>query len=672
MTGLDLLPMEVGRQIDLLCDAFEQPDAPRPIEEYLRQVATPLVAVLREELIRVELECRFRRGDTPRAEEYQTRFPECAGLLTEWLRQAEEAALSLSSLLPPEAGETVSLHAVSTGGAGDQVAECQTLGPAPRILGEYELLDRLGTGGMGEVYRARHRRLKKLVALKLIRQENHGSADALARFRREMEAVGQLDHPHVVEAHDAGEQDGVVYLVLKLIDGVDLYRLVQERGPLPAAEACELIRQAALGLQYLHERGLVHRDIKPSNLMRAPAGTVKVLDLGLSRLHSATAAGELTATNTVMGTLDFIAPEQIDNAAGVDGRADLYSMGATLFYLLTGQAPFAHRQKRLAKIKAHGEETPPDVRSLRPELPEGVAALVARLLAKRPEERLASAQELADALAALPTTTTGEPSPVAAAPVAKQETLWNSFEPSRMETRLARNRTKALIVAACLLLAVPVLLGMLARMNRNSRRLPYPAVPNTLKVLRLDVDHFAKDGNHDDPRGLLGQRSFTTHCDDGVTVSAELSAPAYCYLIAFRPDGTEELCFPENEDEPPPLTDRARYPSVTSGVLYGLNEGAGLHAFVLVASSKPLPAYAEWQRQRRASPWQKSEAQVGVVWRLLDGVTLRAHTAADPEARGKGQEVRALGGLPEVITWLRQAPGVEVVAAVAFAVVERK
>src|SRR5262249_14395689 len=147
-------------------------------------------------------------------------------------------------------------------------------------------------------------------ALKVMRQTQLASPDALARFYRETEAVGQLDHPHLVEAHDAGEQGGIVYLVLKLIDGVDLHRLVKEKGPLPVAEACELVRQAALGLQYLHERGLVHRDLKPSNLMRTTAGTVKVLDLGLARLRSEANTDHLTAPNMLMGTPDYLAPEQ--------------------------------------------------------------------------------------------------------------------------------------------------------------------------------------------------------------------------------------------------------------------------------------------------------------------------------------------------------------------------
>src|SRR5215469_18595339 len=131
-----------------------------------------------------------------------------------------------------------------------------------RIVGEYEVLSPLGSGGMGEVFKARHRRLNKLVALKLLPANSQHLREAAARFQREMKAVGDLDHPNVVEAHDAGDQSGVVYLAMKLIDGIDLQRLVKQRGPLPISQACELVRQAALGLHYLHQRGLVHRDVK--------------------------------------------------------------------------------------------------------------------------------------------------------------------------------------------------------------------------------------------------------------------------------------------------------------------------------------------------------------------------------------------------------------------------
>jgi serine/threonine protein kinase len=656
-----MLSFETARQIDLVCDEFERAwrqGTPRPIEEFLHPADATWVAALRQELLQVELECRCQRGEQPRTDEYINRFPECADALPALLAEAATAASQLATTAPAPLPCPSTVDHAPAATTTTPAAETPAR-PLPPLLGEYEVLDRLGGGGMGEVYRARHRRLGKLVALKVMRESRLGSAEALARFRREAEAVGQLDHPHLVEAHDAGEQDGVVYLVLKLIDGVDLHRLVKEKGPLPVAEACDLVRQAALGLQYLHERGLVHRDLKPSNLMRTPSGTVKVLDLGLARLRSAATADELTAPHVLMGTPDYLAPEQADNAAAADIRADLYSLGATLFYLLIGKPPFAHHREMLAKLKAHGAETPADLRSLRPEIPDGVAGLVARLLAKRPEQRFATPQELADALTPFTTAAAVRPRP--------------------------RHR-QLLLVAAGLLLVPLAAWATLALLHRGPRRdtrpgtstaelvVPPPSDPvavQPLKVLRLDVDHYARSGDFAQPRGLLGRKSFATRCDDQVSVTGELSAKAYCYLIAYRPDGTEELCFPEKEDEAPPLTERPRYPLTTTRFRYELNEGPGLCAFALVARSKPLPPYAEWRRQRGESPWTRSDALAGVVWRL-DDTTLKAHTPEDPEARGKGQEVKGVGTLPQLVEWLRQETAAEAVSAVAFAVRPRE
>jgi serine/threonine protein kinase len=647
------LPFAALRQVDLLCDDFErvwQDGTPRSIQDYLSSADPELLPSLREELLKLELHLRSLRGEHPRAEDYLELFPECAGLVPAWLQQALAAANAPGTVSNLVAQPSTVEHAPAA--ETPQSAAEAPAAPLPPILGEYEVLGPLGAGGMGEVYRARHRRLGKLVALKVLRRTRPASDQALARFRREMEAVGQLDHPHLVEAHDAGEQDGVVYLVLKLIEGIDLRRLVEERGPLPVAEACELVRQAALGLQYLHERGLVHRDVKPANLMRTPAGTVKVLDLGLARWRSAAKADELTVAHMVLGTPDYLAPEQIANAAGTDIRADLYGLGATLFYLLTGKAPFAHHDRARAKLKAHEAEAPPDVRSLRPEVPAGVATLVGRLLAKQPEHRFATPREVADALA--PFTTTG-------AAGSRPRLRWH----------------KVLAVAAGVLLLPLAVWATLSLLNRGPRPDRRPADPGDppvaaqpLNVLRLDVEHFATVGDLAQPRGLLGRKSFAARCDDQLTVNGELSAPAYCYLIAYRPDGTEEVCFPEKEDEAPPLTERPRYPSESVGKEIGLNEGPGLCAFVLVARSKPLPPYAEWRPRQGESPWTRSDAMPGVVWRL-DGTDLRAHTPDDPEARGKGQEPRGVGELLRLVEWLRQGTEAEAVSAVAFAVQRR-
>jgi len=276
-------------------------------------------------------------------------------------------------------------------------------------LGPYVVLERLGEGGMGEVFKARHPTMDRLVALKRIRKERLTSPDAVRRFYQEVRAAARLAHPNVVYALDTFQAGDTHILVMEYVEGIDLARLVQQSGPLPVAQACEYIRQAALGLQHAHERGLVHRDIKPHNLLVASATAgdtqyadpvIKILDMGLARLIDAgedTAA--LTQEGAVMGTPDYIAPEQARQAQTVDIRADLYSLGCTLYFLLSGQPPFA-RGTLAEKLLSHVMDTPEPIQRMRPEVPAHVAAVVQRLLAKRPEDRFQTPRELAEALAA--------------------------------------------------------------------------------------------------------------------------------------------------------------------------------------------------------------------------------------------------------------------------------
>jgi|GEM_PF-2084865 len=327
--------------------------------------------------------------------------------LQERLQQHPESDQFLSE---SSCGRAVELAVALAQQARESAAPSGT-GPEPLPLGmygQYELLSLLGQGGMGAVYQARHRKLGKVVALKVLPGERLQDRHAVARFEREMRAVGQLDHPNIVAAHDAGEINGTHYLVMELVDGVDLATLVRQTGPLPVAEACELIRQAAQGLQHASEHGQVHRDIKPSNLMltrprRGADPTVKILDLGLALLDESTVdpTDELTSTGQVMGTIDYMAPEQSYDTHKVDIRADLYSLGATLFKLLTGRAPFGSQQPTTVVIKLMMlvNEPAPDVRELRPDCPAELAAIIRQLLEKNPGLRITPPQALAEALA---------------------------------------------------------------------------------------------------------------------------------------------------------------------------------------------------------------------------------------------------------------------------------
>jgi serine/threonine protein kinase len=280
------------------------------------------------------------------------------------------------------------------------------------FLGPYRILEQLGQGGMGRVYKAEHRTLGRTVALKVLAPSVLKSARAQALFLREVQAVARLVHPNLVTAFDADQAGGRHYLVLEYVNGPNLDQLVRAEGPLPVGQACEYIRQAALGLQHAHERGLIHRDIKPSNIMLQRTGTAggeayglaKLGDFGLVRLTKRGPAPQHTpgtidtTTNTIMGTPDYLSPEQARDVHKSDIRSDLYSLGCTLYYLLTARVPFPGGST-LEKLIRHSTEEAEPVERLRPGVPPGVAAVVRRLMAKDPAARYQTPAELAAALA---------------------------------------------------------------------------------------------------------------------------------------------------------------------------------------------------------------------------------------------------------------------------------
>ena len=339
-------------------------------------------------------------------------------------------------------------------------------------IGPYALLERLGEGGMGQVFKARQKMLNRVVALKVIRKECLDNPRVTMRFQREIRAAGQLSHPHIVRAYDADQVNGTYYIAMEYIEGVDLAKLLRDSGPLPVNQACEYIRQVALGLQHAFERGLVHRDIKPANLlvtravssdrrrssgviprplnlperrsgsvlplaakpsnsvhsrsmpvMHYPWGVVKILDMGLARCtdpFGASVATHLTQIGSVMGTPEFIAPEQARDSHNSDIRADLYSLGCTLYFLLTGQPPFPNGSLT-EKLLQHQLDEPPAVDKVRRErllawlgasasrdtlaamahVPAPVEEVIRKLLAKRPEDRYQTPIELANELHAI-------------------------------------------------------------------------------------------------------------------------------------------------------------------------------------------------------------------------------------------------------------------------------
>jgi tRNA A-37 threonylcarbamoyl transferase component Bud32 len=262
----------------------------------------------------------------------------------------------------------------------------------------YRILKLLGCGGMGAVYQAEHGVMRRRVALKVIKPEYTANAASVERFRREIQAAARLNHPNIVAAYDAEQAGETHFLVMEYVEGVSLDQVVMLQGPLPVAEACDAVRQAALGLQHAHEHGMVHRDVKPHNLIRTPDGVVKVLDFGLAAVAEDRGERPLTGTNMVLGTPDYIAPEQAEDTRAADARSDVYSLGCTLYHLLTGRPPF-RRPSTLLTILAHREEASEPVCASRPDVPPALAAELARMMAKAPSDRFQTAAEVANALA---------------------------------------------------------------------------------------------------------------------------------------------------------------------------------------------------------------------------------------------------------------------------------
>lgn len=272
-----------------------------------------------------------------------------------------------------------------------------TVAPAPGdVIGDYEILERIG-GNMGLVYKARHRLLDKVVVLKMVPAELIADSARLTRFQREMRVMGQLEHPNLVTAADARSVGEWHLVVMELIDGVDLQQVVRAQGPLSVAAACEVARQAALGLQYAHEHGLIHRDIKPSNLMLTRAGIIKVIDMGLALIRDDSTA-QLTQTGFLLGTMSYCAPEQFRDAAHVDIRADIYSLGCTLYHLLTGKSPYWQRKTFPEIVEAHLHEPFPRLAEALPEVSAKLGAVLARMTAKDRDERFSTPREVVEAL----------------------------------------------------------------------------------------------------------------------------------------------------------------------------------------------------------------------------------------------------------------------------------
>jgi serine/threonine-protein kinase len=393
----------------------------------------------------------------------------------------------------------------------------------------YKILREIGSGGMGVVYKAEHRIMDRVVALKVLAPHLTSKPGAAERFLKEVKVAARLNHQNIVMFFDAEEVGGLLFLVMEYVEGIDLDRLVAKKGPLPIPMACQFTKHAALGLQHAADKGMVHRDIKPQNLMASRKGHVKIMDFGLARIArndpeedsppagtrlpfgaGKPVADPLTNPNLLMGTPDFLSPEQARNSHAVDARSDIYSLGCTLFFLLTGRPPFAHAESLIDKLLAHTEEAPPAIRDIRSDVPEGLAAVLAKMLAKNPDDRYESAADVAEALRPfireaepepevieavliappVATVATVEQPPPDTAPVAEGRTVLEPDRPRKAKKAKKKQRVwwkqpwvKIAACAAVLLLIGGIIFaairGKKPAENSPAGDTPTPAIPQT-------------------------------------------------------------------------------------------------------------------------------------------------------------------------------------------------
>jgi hypothetical protein len=555
------------------------------------------------------------------------------------------------------------------------------------VIPNHDILGLLGEGGMGAVYRARDRRLGRIVALKVIKDGLAGSAQ-VARFQVEAEAVARLNHPHVVQIYEVGRWQPphggeLPYLSLEYVEGETLERRLGQRAVEPT-EAARLLRSLARAVQAAHQKGIVHRDLKPGNVLIAPAadeaalncawGWPKLTDFGLARrVACAGAASDETGpthSGAIVGTPSYMAPEQAECSSDIGPAADVYALGAILYRMLTGRPPFqgSHVIDTLHRVIT---ESPQPPRKLNPALPAELDGLCLRCLVKEPARRAT----LSELLEGLDRFLSADPTPTAA---------WRG---PAAEVPARRRRNGRRLVAACLvgLIAGLGALSWALRPGRDKKdRIEVPATPPAvvvesavkppIKVRRLQVTHYAitPDGKESEAKGAIGETSFAVRFNDYVLVRAELSDPGYLYLIALNANGEKQLLWPADSDNKPlpdsaptKLTEPLVFPQGAERFKLDDEPRGGWQAFVALASRQPLPPYSEWKKEHGGVQWARQKPGTG-VWQVDDK---GAHELVPSLGGVRGNIVRPDGAPPlEGLGKQLLVGNVEAVEAIAFPV----
>jgi serine/threonine protein kinase len=488
----------------------------------------------------------------------------------------------------------------------------------PDSIGRYRIVGKLNSGGQALVYRAIHPTLPRDLAIKIAHKPSPIDHSLL---KADAELLSELDHPNLVRVHDLDTHEGRPFVVMEFLRGRNLQELAEQALPSPR-HAAEWVAAIARALEYVHRQGVVHQDIKPKNIMLDESGCPRLIDFGMARWRHVWSRKRAGPSG---GTLAFMAPEQArGETERIGAPSDIFALGGVLYFLLTGKSPFGggtdgERWSRACQCDF-------DRTALKAKhVPRGLERVVLKAMATQPEDRYPSAGAMADALDAF-------------------------LNRRRLLTRLV----------GTLLVGVLAVAGYLlwSRPAREVNPVPVPVPGRSLKVDSFHVElHPVKP---DDPVGLIGIDTFSARFGQDVRIQAQLNMPAYCYLVALNPNGKDQLCYPKDPRIAPGSVATIDYPS-DPGKGFGLTDGVGTQAFVLIASTKRLPSYADWSRSLGDLPWERAETET--VWRY-DGRNF--------EREMKRGDVRPLADLPPPLEAACRAfqnhTGVEAIRALAFPV----
>ena len=551
---------------------------------------------------------RYVRNEDPTPEELGVEDPVLRESLCEQIRDHKRLFDLLGLPLDPSQEETANLgHVVGPTGAAP--VNQTVAGSVPRI-GRYQVLGTLGRGGQADVYRVLHPELSKEFVLKLSRRSATVDPNDRERLLREGQLLAGCDHPNLVRVVDLDFHEGRPFVVMEHVHGLNLEQFAEPHRP-SQREIARLVADLCRAVAYIHRRGIVHLDIKPRNVLIDEAGRPRLIDFGLARLRHAWAGDPAGSSG---GTTCYMSPEQANGDADRIGPwTDVFGLGGILYYLLTGRPVYQGDRGLGAFEKASkGEQVAP--RRVNPRVSRGLERICLKALAADPERRYRGADDL------------GRP--------------------------LRRYRRRPWMVAAG-----AAILGLAALATVSFLFMPAPA-PH---IVSLEVRHTR--GEPPQTLGTVGATPGPMLFEDDVKVHARLDTPAYCYLIALNPDGKDQLCLPEEATDRPPRSGRMVYPP-ESKKYFPLTDGVGLQVFLLVASRKPLPPYAEW-KDRVGLHWQSVRVDDAGVWGF-DGRTFELLSG------GRRGAPRERSGPPrpfeELCKHVANLPGVDAVQAIAFPV----